>query len=180
MRNSTRSQQTATVPFGSVAVKTMIAIVLSLLFVSYGSYAQTFPSSSNCASKDLDLIETLLMGATSGSLSPGNRKMQLTVANKTTSDRRSFSVWGTLKRYDISGALVGTQSVYFCVDSVKKNSTMTLKAKDSVYFGADQELILTNIYTAGSSAKGTENCDYLFTNSSKISPNCAEIGRAHV
>jgi hypothetical protein len=99
--------------------------------------------------------------------------MQLTVANKTTSDRRSFSVWGTLKRYDISGALVGTQSVFFCVDSVKKNSTMTLKAKDSVYFGTDQELVLTNIYTAWSSAKGTENCDYLFTNSSKISPNCA-------
>ncbi|MFM2145773.1 MAG: hypothetical protein RL732_609 [Bacteroidota bacterium] len=157
-------------PFNARKILFVFSAVLAF---TASSLAQTFPAPNNCASKDLDLIETLLMGATTGSVSPGNRKMQLTVANKTTSDRRSFSVWGTLKRYDISGALVGTQNVYFCVDSVKKNATMTLKAKDSVYFGADQELVLTNIYTAWSSAKGTENCDYLFTNSSKISPNCA-------
>ena len=79
----------------------ILLVFLAVLAFTASSFAQTFPAPSNCASKDLDLIETLLMGATSGSLSPGNRKMQLTVANKTTSDRRSFSVWGTLKRYDI-------------------------------------------------------------------------------
>lgn len=146
-----------------------------VLFVLGGSAAtaQTFPSPSKCASKDLDLIETMLRGQSDNSLLPGNRKMKMTITNKTTSDRRSFGLWATLKRYDINGVMKSSQRVFFCVDSVKKNTTLDLFAKDSLYYGADESIVLSNVYTAWSSANGTENCDYLFANTSKIAPNCS-------
>lgn len=146
-----------------------------VVFVMAGTaaQAQTFPAPSKCTSKDLDLIEAMLRGQSDNSLLPGNRKMKMTITNKTASDRRSFGLWATLKRYDVNGVLKTSQKVYFCVDSVKKNQTVDLFAKDSLYYGTDESIVLSGVYTAWSSANGTENCDYLFTNTSKIAPNCS-------
>lgn len=154
-------------------VKKFVQLCLSALVITSASQAQSLPPANNCASKDLDLIETMLRSSTENSLWTGNRKMHLNVTNKTGNDKRSFSMWARLKRYDINGNLKSVTPVFFCVDSVKKYSTVTLPAKDSLYYVEGEELVLTNIYTAWSGSKQTENCDFLFANSAKISPNCA-------
>ena len=139
-------------------VKQLAAVVIAVLAISSTATAQTFPT--NCSSKDLDAIETILQGSTANSLMPGNRKISLTVANKTTSDRRSFVMWAKMNRYDVNGNLKESRNIAFGVDSVKKNSTMTLTSKDSLYFGGDDLIELTNIYTAWS-GKNTDDITYL-------------------
>ena len=158
------------------------ALGLGLLMCS-GAFAQSFPSSNKCTSKDLDLVETMFAGDMQNSLLPGNRKVQMTISNRTNSDRRSFALWGKMKRYDGDGHLLGSENVFFCVDSVKRNSTADLTAKNQVYFGQDQRIVISDIYTAWSSAGTNQNCDYLSLNTAKISPSCQwrdKIGRAHV
>jgi hypothetical protein len=151
-------------------VKQLAAVVIAVLAISSTASAQTFPT--NCSSKDLDAIETILQGSTANSLMPGNRKISLTIANKSTSDRRAFVMWAKMNRYDINGVLKESRNIAFGVDSVKKSSTMTLTSRDSLYFGTDDMIELTNIYTAWS-AKTTDDITYLLNNSSKIAPNCA-------
>ena len=151
-------------------VKQLAAVVIAVLAISSTASAQTFPT--NCSSKDLDAIETILQGSTANSLMPGNRKISLTIANKTTSDRRAFVMWAKMNRYDINGNLKESRNIAFGVDSVKKSTTMTLTSRDSLYFGTDDMIELTNIYTAWS-AKTTDDITYLLNNSSKIAPNCA-------
>ena len=152
------------------AVRQLTLVVLAVVAFSSSLVAQTFPT--NCSSKDLDAIEAILQGGTVNSLSPGNRKISLTIANKTTSDRRAFVMWAKMNRYDINGVLKESRNISFGVDSVKKSTTMTLTSRDSLYFGTDDMIELTNIYTAWS-AKTTDDITYLLNNSSKIAPNCA-------
>lgn len=163
----------------TLSSKKWTLVMLATFFLSAAS-AQTFPLASNCASKDVDLVETILKGQSENSLLPGNRKMYLTLANKSTSDRRSYGLWAKMNRYDLNGVLKSSSNVFFCVDSVKKGSTLTLAAKDSLYYGADESIELTNIYTAWSAANGKEDCNYLSANTSKISPNCAVKNPAKV
>lgn len=150
-----------------------VQFLLSVWMITSVAQAQSFPTSNNCASKDLDLIETILRSNTENSLWSGNRKMMLTVTNKTGNDRKSFALWGNLKRYDITGNLKSVTPVFFCVDTVKKYATASLAAKDSLYYVEGEELVLTNIYTAWSSTKKQESCTWMASNTSNISPNCA-------
>jgi uncharacterized protein (DUF2141 family) len=152
------------------AVRRLKLVALAVVAFSSTLVAQTFPT--NCSSKDLDAIEAILQGGAVNSLLPGNRKISLTIANKTTSDRRAFVMWAKMNRYDINGVLKETRNIAFGVDSVKKSATMTLTSRDSLYFGTDDMIELTNIYTAWSS-KTTDDITYLLNNSSKIAPNCA-------
>ncbi|MFM7838463.1 MAG: hypothetical protein ACKO6K_02760, partial [Chitinophagaceae bacterium] len=158
-------------PFFSWILKGL-PFLLGVVLLSGSVRAQTFPSTSKCISKDLDLIESIMRGQSENSLLPGNRKMVLTVNNKTTSDRRAYVLWGTMKRYDINGTLKATQKVSFCVDSVKKSTTLSLFARDSIYYGQDEAIVVSGIYTGWSTSTGSETCEYLTANTSKISPSC--------
>ena len=163
MRNFTRSTN---------PVERLILVFLSVIFLGNVASAQTFPGSTKCTSKELAMIESMLRGSSDNSLSPGNRKFLLQINNTTTSDRRSFAVWATLNRYDINGVLKGSTKTFFCVDSVKKSTTSSLFSRDSLYYGKDERITISNLYTAWSSASGGENCDWLYANSAKISPGC--------
>jgi hypothetical protein len=167
-----RSELVKMINTASCAAKQLIMVVFAIFAISSTGSAQTFPSSTNCSSKELDLLETILRGSTENSLAPGNRKFSMTVANKGTSDKRAYVLWAKMNRYDINGVLKESRNVAFGVDSVKKGTTMTLTSKDSLYFGTDDMIELTNIYTAWS-AKSTEDITYLMNNTSKIAPNCA-------
>ncbi|MFM7838737.1 MAG: hypothetical protein ACKO6K_04160, partial [Chitinophagaceae bacterium] len=150
------------------SVKGLVTVLVSILIFAAATQAQTFPTKNNCASKDLDLIETVLRSSTGeNNLSSGNRKVFMNVTNRTGNDRRSFSMWGNLNRYDINGALKSTTKIFLCVDSVKKYSTALLPNRDSLYYTEGEELLISDIYTAWSSSKGSENCDWLVANSAK-------------
>ncbi|MFM2145774.1 MAG: hypothetical protein RL732_610, partial [Bacteroidota bacterium] len=153
-----------------MAARQLMAVIMAVVAFSTEAAAQSFPS--NCSSKDLDAIETILEGSTPNSLLPGNRRIKLTIANKSASDRRAFVMWAKMNRYDINGVLKESRNIAFGVDSVKKNTTMTLTSRDSLYFGGEDLIELTNIYTAWS-GKSTDDITYLLNNSSKIAPNCA-------
>jgi hypothetical protein len=153
-----------------MAARQLMAVIMAVVAFSTEAAAQSFPS--NCSSKDLDAIETILEGSTPNSLLPGNRRIKLTIANKSASDRRAFVMWAKMNRYDINGVLKESRNIAFGVDSVKKNTTMTLTSRDSLYFGGEDLIELTNIYTAWS-GKNTDDITYLLNNSSKIAPNCA-------
>ncbi|MFM7840032.1 MAG: hypothetical protein ACKO6K_10720, partial [Chitinophagaceae bacterium] len=163
MRNFTRSTN---------PVERLILVFLSVIFLGNVASAQTFPASSKCTSKELAMIESMLRGSSDNSLSPGNRKFLLQINNTTTSDRRSFAVWATLNRYDINGVLKGSTKTFFCADSVKKSTTSSVFSRDSLFYGQDERITISNLYTAWSSANGQENCDWLFANSGRISPGC--------
>ena len=141
---------------------------------------QTFPAPGKCTSQDLILTEAIINGDQLSVLEPGNRKAQLTVENKSTSDRRSFALWGTLNRFDSYGVWQSAESVFLCVDSVRKNSTLNLFSGNSIYYNPDEILTISNYYTAWSSSSGRENCDYLLANTSKIAPACWWGGKINV
>ncbi|MFM7838142.1 MAG: hypothetical protein ACKO6K_01135, partial [Chitinophagaceae bacterium] len=145
------------------------------LFFSWFSFTvsgQSFPAPGKCTSQDLILTEAIINGDQLSVLEPGHRKAQLTVENKSTSDRRSFALWGTLNRFDSYGVWQSAESVFLCVDSVRKNSTLNLFAGNSIYYNPDEILTISNYYTAWSSASGRENCEYLLANTAKIAPAC--------
>ena len=153
-----------------------ILSVLLFIFIlnTFQAGAQTFPPASSCTSKDLDMLEVLLQNERPElDHQSGRRQLKLTVTNKTGVDRKSFTVWGTLQRFDNYGNLRSSEPVFMCVDSARKNSTLTLPAKDSLFYAEDETLLITNIYTAWSSASSNENCDFLKTNTTKIAPRCA-------
>jgi len=175
MTNLTRMQKNWSAMVGKIhllsgSAKQLLTVVLAIFAISSTGLAQTFPT--NCSSKELELIETSLRGSTENSLAPGNRKFSMTITNKGTTDKRSYVLWAKMNRYDINGVLKETRNVAFGVDSVRKNSTMTLTAKDSLYFGDGDMIELTNVYTAWSS-KNTDDITYLMNNTTKIAPNCA-------
>ena len=179
MRKTSEHKEKRNALLGGNRMKQM-ALFLLLLFAGNMLQAQIFPPASSCSSKELDWLEGLLQADNGVATSAGNRKMRLTVSNKTTSDRRSFAVWGKLNRYDSYGKLKSTQPIFLCADSVRKNSTVTLPTKDSIFYGADEIVEISNIYFAWSSATGKENCDFLYANSANIAPRCAVRDRVRV
>ena len=59
------------------AARQLLAVIMAVVAFSTEVSAQTFPS--NCSSKDLDAIETILEGSTPNSLLPGNWRIKLTI-----------------------------------------------------------------------------------------------------
>ncbi|MFM7839422.1 MAG: hypothetical protein ACKO6K_07620, partial [Chitinophagaceae bacterium] len=154
--------------------RNLLFLLLLLLLSASGLLAQNFPPASNCSSKDLDMVEMLLQADQMGmDYQSGKRRMKVTVANRTGTDRKAFVVWGTLNRYDSYGKFKSQEPLFVCVDNVQRNSTVTLPGKDSLYYDEDETIVVTNIYTAWSSASVNENCETISADPSKIAPRCA-------
>ena len=143
------------------------------LFLANQSFSQNLPPASSCTSKDLELVSAALPVNPGENLCScsGTRTLQLSINNKTGSTRTSFAFWGTLERYDQTGALISTESISGCNGPIPKNAITTVPF-NQITIQCNQSLKLKNMFLAWTSASPGEICPL---NPATINPKCGTL-----
>ncbi|MFM7838939.1 MAG: hypothetical protein ACKO6K_05185, partial [Chitinophagaceae bacterium] len=132
------------------------------------------PPATSCTSKDLELASAFLLDGNNDKCNntTGLRRVGLVINNKTGSTRTAFGAWAILKRYDPKYNLIKDSAVFICAGPIRPNSFDTLKTDTYLNYVSGQNLVLTNIFLAWTTANQKEDCAFLEANPSKISPKC--------
>jgi hypothetical protein len=156
-------------------------IILTAILFTGKINAQTFPPSSNCTSKDLELVSASLPGSNPcNTCTPGStltRTLYVAIYNKTGSNRTSFAFWANLEIYNDDGTLDAAHSgpVSGCVGSIPKNAITTFPSNVVVTYNCGQSLRLTNLHLAWTDASPNSTCPTLLGNTAGINPKCGEL-----
>jgi hypothetical protein len=175
------------------------------LFFSTSLFAQTISFPTSCTSKDLTLLKASLPAPAGDRCAcSGDRSLILGIHNGTSSVRTSFALWGTLHRYDATGAeILPAKSIFACAGPIGKSGDYFLNATTIkidglpastavistssgnltlpvIHIECGQSLDITDMHLAWTSANNNETCDVLYNNPSTINPKCGVQDLIHV
>lgn len=157
---------------GLLSLSFKVFFFVFFLIASTKSIAQTFPDTSSCTSKDLEIVSASLLGSTlCSNCTPGDsvyRILKLAIYNKTGSTRTSFAFWGSLVISNSDGTPSSTTPITGCGGPVASNDTTTLSFSQ-IGFVCGQSLKITNLWMAWTSAAPGATCPL---NSALIAPKC--------
>jgi hypothetical protein len=145
-------------------------LFLCLLFASIAGKGQTLPAASSCTSKDLELVGASLPVGSACTPS-GTFNLNLSINNKTGSERTAFALWGTLVRTSASG-VVTEESIVACAGPIPKSKISTLVSDVNITLAAGETLVLKDLFLAWTTSNNKEDCNFLKNNPGTISPKC--------